>query len=144
MAGFMKPRKLSLHCLFSFQLLLRYFGQLDWFESTTSISVGGTQPRPQGHLRFENDARHFESGEDPGDKVGRNHQSMAKSCLQELTEPAVLALEVAEQHDEFVLAIVSGVFGSSRASLWLDGITRKLVECFNEELPKPELVLSTG
>ena len=27
------------------------------------------QPRPQGHLRFQNGARHFESGEGPGDEV---------------------------------------------------------------------------
>ena len=33
-----------------------------------------------------------------------------------------------------------GALVSARASIWLDEITRKLVEYFSEDLPKPELV----
>ena len=50
----------------------------------------------------------------------------------------MLLTEVAKQPDE-----VLGVLVSARASLWLDKITRKLVERFNEDLPKPELVTRT-
>ena len=48
--------------------------------------------------------------------------------------------EVAKQHDEFVRAIAFGVLASDRARFWLEENTRKLVECFYEDFPKPELV----
>ena len=69
---------------------------------------------------------------------------MATSRLRELTEPAVFVPEVAEQHDEFVRAIASGVLGSARASLWLDEIIQAFVERFNEDLRKQELAPPTA
>ena len=69
---------------------------------------------------------------------------MATSGLRELTEPAVFVPEVARQHDEFVRTIAFGVLVSARASLWLDEIIQELVEWFNEDLRKQELVSPTA
>ena len=68
---------------------------------------------------------------------------MATSAFQDRTEPAVFVPEVAKQRHEFVGAIAFGVFVSTRASFWLDKIIRKLVKFFNEDLPKPKLVVRT-
>ena len=34
------------------------------------------QPRPQGHFRFQNGGRNFESGDGPGDEVSRTAQNI--------------------------------------------------------------------
>ena len=69
---------------------------------------------------------------------------MATSHLRESTEPAVFVQEVAKQDDVFVRTTAFWVLESARASFWLDKIARECVERFNEDFPKPELVLSTG
>ena len=67
-----------------------------------------------------------------------------KSRLQDGTEPVVFVPEVAKQRDVFVRAIAFGALVSARARVWLDEITRKLVEHLNEDFQtEPELVLST-
>ena len=65
---------------------------------------------------------------------------MVTSRSRELTEPAIFVLAVAKKHCQFILPIAVGVLVSARASFWLDEISRKLVERFNEVFPKPELV----
>ena len=71
-----------------------------------------------------------------GTQSGNKCQLMARSLLREVTEPAVFVSEVAKQHDVFVRAIASRVFVSARTSFCLDATTRKLFECFNDDLPK--------
>ena len=66
---------------------------------------------------------------------------MTKSRLQDETEVAVFVTVVAKQRDVFAIAITFGVFASSRASFWLDEISRKYLESFNEDLPKVEFFL---
>ena len=62
---------------------------------------------------------------------------MAKSRLQDGTEPVVFVPEVAKQHDlsllGYVGAIAFGVLVGARGSLWLDNKNRKLFDCFNED-----------
>ena len=58
-------------------------------------------------------------------------------ALAQFRLSTVFVKEVAA--DQFVRVIAFGLLGSVRASFWLDKITRKLVECFNEDFPKPEL-----
>ena len=43
-------------------------------------------------------------------------EMMARSLVRELTEPAVFVLEVAKQHDVFVLPVASAVLVSARTS----------------------------
>ena len=59
---------------------------------------------------------------------------------RELTEPAIFVTDVAKQHDEVVRGIDFGVLVSTRASFWLDEITRKPAERFNGNLPQSEPV----
>ena len=75
---------------------------------------------------------------------GNKYQLMTKSRPRDGTEPAVFVREVAKQHDVFAGAITSGVLVSARASFWLDKKIRKLFKYFNEDLPKPALVPTTG
>ena len=72
-----------------------------------------------------------------GQYWGGNH----KSRLRYRTEPAVFFPNVAMQHALFASAIAFGVLLSARASFWLDNNDRKLFECFNEDLPKSDLIL---
>ena len=44
--------------------------------------------------------------------------------------------KVAKQHEEFVRTIAFGILASARACLWLDEITRKVVERLNEDFPQ--------
>ena len=54
--------------------------------------------------------------------------------------PGCLITDVAKQHDVCACIITFGVFASSRASFWLDKLSRKLLECFIEDFPKLALV----
>ena len=52
-------------------------------------------------------------------------------------------IEVVKPRDLFDRAIALGVLVRARAGFWLDEITRKVVELFNEYFLKPEPVSTT-
>ena len=60
---------------------------------------------------------------------------MVTSRIQELTEPAVFVRGVTN---------ANGVLIGAAASFWLDKMTWKPVERFNEDFPKPEFVPVAG
>ena len=68
---------------------------------------------------------------------------MTEFRLRDETEPTVFVRQVAKQHDGFARAIAFGAFASSCARFWLDKMSRKLVESFNEDFPKLALVPPT-
>ena len=63
--------------------------------------------------------------------------------LQELAELAVFVPEVAKQHDEVFRAIAFVSTRERSASFWLDEITRRIVDRFDEDFVKPEPILPT-
>ena len=65
---------------------------------------------------------------------------METSRSRELTEPAVFFTDVAKQHNGILGGIFFGVLVSARVRFLLDEIIRELVELFNEDFTKPELV----